>query len=75
MQCFVRVESFGGPHVRRAQIWKFGKQIPMRAHTVRFHSSVGQEGKEVIEDVVGKRPAVARIRGGKRRVEMQDIGQ
>src|SRR3954452_1616401 len=53
MQCFVRVESFGGSRVRRAPIRKIGKQIPMRAHTVRFHSSVGQEEKEVIEDVVG----------------------
>ena len=61
MRCFVRFESFGGPHVRRPQIRKFGKKIPMRAHTVRLHSSVGQEGKEVIEDVVGKRSAVARI--------------
>ena len=75
MQCFVRAESFGGCRVRWAQIRKFGKQIPMRAHTVRFHSSVGQERKEVIEDVVGKRPAVARIRRGKCGIEMQDVGQ
>ena len=75
MRCFVPVESFGRPDVRRAQIWKFGKQIPMRSHTVRLHFSVGQERKEVIEDVVGKRPAVARIRGGKRRIEMQDVGE
>lgn len=29
----------------------------------------------MIEDVVGKRPAVARIRGGKCGIEMQDVGQ
>jgi hypothetical protein len=74
MRYFVRLKSFGDPHVRRAQTSKFGKQNPDEGPH-RQIALFRWSGKEMIEDVVGKRSAVAQIGGGKRRIEMRDAGQ
>ena len=47
--------------VRRSQIWKLRQQIGVGAEPIRRHSSIREDGKEMIEDVIGKGPAVVRV--------------
>src|SRR5712672_4568539 len=52
-------ESLGGRHMRRTQIRKLGKQVLMRAHAIGLHLAIGEDGQELIEDVVCECPPVA----------------
>jgi hypothetical protein len=54
-------ESFGGRHMWRTQIRKLGKQVLMRTQTIGRHLPIGEDGQELVEHVVCKRPSVIGI--------------
>jgi hypothetical protein len=61
--------------VRRPYVWKIREQIMVGSYPVRGHFSIGKNGQEVIQHIVGKGPTVVRMGRRLCRVKAQEVRQ
>jgi hypothetical protein len=59
--------------VRRPNVRELGEQISMGCKSISYHLAIREQRKEVSFDVVGERPAVARVRCLARRLIRQHV--
>src|ERR1019366_2282919 len=60
--------------MRRADVRELLEKVGVRLKAVGWDFTLGEEGEAMIDDVVGKNPAVGILRG-LRRIEAQHVGQ